>query len=68
MCKIIYPIKHSVVHVDVEDLGAILNLLPVESYLTITAVQILCLLTFVFRNQQCKISNNKFKIKGTAQL
>ena len=34
-------------------------------------VHILCLVTFVGRNQltlQCKISNNKFKIKGTAQL
>ena len=36
-----------------------------------TAVQILCLSTFVVRDQltrQCKISDNKVKVKGTAQL
>ena len=34
-------------------------------------MQILCLLTSVVRNKltlQCKISDNKFKSKGTAQL
>ena len=43
----------------------------VDAPLMITAVQILCLMNFVFGNKltlQCKISDNKFKSKGTAQL